>query len=350
MAEDGSDQPLARWETDEVVELLRALGLDSRLLAAAIDPTGLRRLRFRGVQAPFLMLDDQDAVRGFASLMFVPMAANVLVEIEHGRVLVDPAAPLDPLAFHAMDAHTVWTAFLGDAQGLAPALGLRALSTIDRGLRAISRRAIALEAGIAQAVTSGFSDAEDETRVRALTRELLATTGVTGAVAGRLAASRDAGAGDRGRTAINHPYDRCMSELERLMDAVAARRDDLRAVAKTAADAATMLGLMEQQIQGRRTSRLQRTITLLATVVLLPGLVASIYGANIAVPGRDRTAGTVVLVGAMLAIGAVSAWLVGALDRERPEAGWFQPPRQRWLIAFAALTAAASVVIAALNA
>ena len=111
-----------------------------------------------------------------------------------------------------------------------------------------------------------------------------------------------------------------------------------------------MLGLMEQQIQGRRTSRLQRTITLLATVVLLPGLVASIYGANIAVPGRDRTAGTVVLVGAMLAIGAVSAWLVGALDRERPEAGWFQPPRQRWLIAFAALTAAASVVIAALNA
>ena len=221
VAEDGSDQPLARWETDEVVELLRALGLDSRLLAAAIDPTGLRRLRFRGVQAPFLMLDDQDAVRGFASLMFVPMAANVLVEIEHGRVLVDPAAPLDPLAFHAMDAHTVWTAFLGDAQGLAPALGLRALSTIDRGLRAISRRAIALEAGIAQAVTSGFSDAEDETRVRALTRELLATTGVTGAVAGRLAASRDAGAGDRGRTAINHPYDRCMSELERLMDAVA---------------------------------------------------------------------------------------------------------------------------------
>jgi len=78
--------------------------------------------------------------------------------------------------------------------------------------------------------------------------------------------------------------------------------------------------------------------------VLLPGLVASIYGANIAVPGRDRLAGTVVLVAGMLAIGSLSAWLLGTLDRERPDAGWLQPARQRWLFSLALLAMASALL------
>jgi Mg2+ and Co2+ transporter CorA len=57
-----------------------------------------------------------------------------------------------------------------------------------------------------------------------------------------------------------------------------------------------------------RNERFMRDATLVASLVLLPTLIATIYGANVALPFKNEVGGALLLVAAM-AIGAALAWL-----------------------------------------
>jgi Mg2+ and Co2+ transporter CorA len=57
-----------------------------------------------------------------------------------------------------------------------------------------------------------------------------------------------------------------------------------------------------------RNERFMRDATLVTSLVLLPTLIATIYGANVALPFKNEVAGALLLLASM-AIGAALAWL-----------------------------------------
>lgn len=122
-------------------------------------------------------------------------------------------------------------------------------------------------------------------------------------------------AGDRGVIKdVRRNYDEALSEVRVL-------RQDLRAsvdmMASTLASkqlvvahhqeqrAREQLRLAEEQRD--RNERFMRDATLIASLVLLPTLIATIYGANVGLPFRDNAIGTVVLVVGMV-VAAMLAW------------------------------------------
>ena len=55
-----------------------------------------------------------------------------------------------------------------------------------------------------------------------------------------------------------------------------------------------------------RNERFQHTLTALGAILLGPGLVAAIYGANVDLPGRDRLLGTLILIVGMVTVSLIS--------------------------------------------
>jgi Mg2+ and Co2+ transporter CorA len=117
--------------------------------------------------------------------------------------------------------------------------------------------------------------------------------------------------------------ERVKREYAQAVDRIRALRQDLRAsvdmMASTVASRQLVIahrqeGQARQQLalaeeQRERNERFMRDATLVASVVLLPTLVATVYGSNVALPFKNRLAGSILLIAAMV-IGAALAWLV----------------------------------------
>lgn len=74
--------------------------------------------------------------------------------------------------------------------------------------------------------------------------------------------------------------------------------------------------------QREREQRLARAIALLASVLLIPTLVASVFGANVELP-RERTRwGTYLMFATMIGLGALSFALLREFDPTRKAPGW----------------------------
>lgn len=130
--------------------------------------------------------------------------------------------------------------------------------------------------------------------------------------------------------------------------------DDVEREARRAV--ATLSGLVSSQqvviVQRQRleVERLQRIVTVVGAAVLVPGLVAAIFGANVDVPGENTAAGFWGMLLLMTAGGLGSYWLLRSaelelltrlIDRvEMPERMWL-----RVLAAFALVLFVAGVVI-----
>ncbi len=72
---------------------------------------------------------------------------------------------------------------------------------------------------------------------------------------------------------------------------------------------------VEAKREQANTERFQQVLTVLGAILLGPGLVAAIYGANVDLPGRDRLAGTVILIVGMVVVSALSLVLVRVVQR-----------------------------------
>ncbi|MGN6201859.1 MAG: CorA family divalent cation transporter [Solirubrobacterales bacterium] len=96
--------------------------------------------------------------------------------------------------------------------------------------------------------------------------------------------------------------------------------------------------------QREREQRLARSIALLASVLLIPTLVASIFGANVDLPQEHTTSGTELMFATMIGLGAVSYMLLREFDptRERPSWGRRALPL---LLAVLSLSAAVSIAL-----
>jgi hypothetical protein len=90
--------------------------------------------------------------------------------------------------------------------------------------------------------------------------------------------------------------------------------------AEARASVARLSGLISsQQIvltqrQGEKTERFQRLVTLVGAAVLVPGLVAGSFGANVDFPGRESAAGFWAMLALMVAGGIGSYGLLRALE------------------------------------
>lgn len=71
------------------------------------------------------------------------------------------------------------------------------------------------------------------------------------------------------------------------------------------------------QRQGEQTERFERLVTIVGAAVLVPGLVAGIFGANVGLPGRETSAGFWAMLALMSAGGIGSFALIRWLESER---------------------------------
>lgn len=145
------------------------------------------------------------------------------------------------------------------------------------------------------------------------------------------------GVGSRGleaTAAVEPRYEAALKKVESL-------HTQLRLAGETMASAVTTQQFVlaekhrriaeEQRFEGEK---LQRAGTLLASVVLVPGLVAAVYGANVPVPGSDNAQGVTAMVLFMLG-GGLSTWglITFFSDRVRGETtdaeAAAQPPHRR---------------------
>lgn len=115
------------------------------------------------------------------------------------------------------------------------------------------------------------------------------------------------------------------AELHRSRDASWTRGlDELRAVVtevRTAFEANASylltLQLAVAQRQQEKQEHFNRLVALFGTAVLVPGLVAAVFGANVALPGRNTTRGLAVMLVLMLACGAGSWAALEIVSRHR---------------------------------
>jgi len=70
------------------------------------------------------------------------------------------------------------------------------------------------------------------------------------------------------------------------------------------------------QRQAAETERYQRLLTLIGTTVLVPGLVAAVFGSNVQFPGSDTVDGFWAMLCFMVASGAGSYALLRSLERD----------------------------------
>lgn len=96
----------------------------------------------------------------------------------------------------------------------------------------------------------------------------------------------------------------------------------------------------------KRDSKFQEIVTFIGALVLLPALVAAIYGANVSLPSQNTTTGFVILLTSMVATACVSLWALRAAQESRTEAHWLSGRGQRPLLCSGVLLALAAVAIA----
>ena len=94
-------------------------------------------------------------------------------------------------------------------------------------------------------------------------------------------------------------------------------------VSHRAQEAATKAGAEARIVQNRNV-RFQDTLTALGAILLGPGLVAAIYGANVDLPGRDRLLGTLILIVGMVTVSLIS---FAVLQRIQGVEDTADPPR-----------------------
>lgn len=92
---------------------------------------------------------------------------------------------------------------------------------------------------------------------------------------------------------VDEPLDRCLRNLR-----------DFREVLRSAIDLVATFVAAEQS---RQSERFQELATFIAAVLLVPTLVAAIYGANVSLPGKDHAAGLLIMFVAM----AITAVVTG---------------------------------------
>jgi Mg2+ and Co2+ transporter CorA len=84
-------------------------------------------------------------------------------------------------------------------------------------------------------------------------------------------------------------------------------------------ESVNMLRLAEQQTQS---GKFQDRLTLLGAILLGPALVATVFGANVELPGRDQVLGTLIMLGGMVIVVVLSVLILRRLTT--PQGG--QPP------------------------
>ena len=174
-------------------------------------------------------------------------------------------------------------------------------------------------------VLAAEQDRLDDAALRDGQRNLFELAGVLSSFTRELAALTDTIAADStGWIMPEADQDEARRVVQDYRDALTALRDlrqDLRtSVDMTASTLASrqlvvasrqeerareQLRLAEEQRD--RNDRFMRDATLIASLVLLPTLVATVYGANVGLPLRDRAAGTIVMLVVML-VAAFAAW------------------------------------------
>src|SRR5664280_124096 len=85
-------------------------------------------------------------------------------------------------------------------------------------------------------------------------------------------------------------------------------------VSHRAREATAKAGAEARSVQNR-TEHFQRTLTALGAILLGPGLVAAIYGANVDLPGRDRLLGTLILIVGMVTVSLISVAVLKYIRR-----------------------------------
>jgi len=95
-------------------------------------------------------------------------------------------------------------------------------------------------------------------------------------------------------------------------------------VSHRAREATAKAGAEARSVQNR-TEHFQRTLTALGAILLGPGLVAAIYGANVDLPGRDRLLDTLILIVGMVTVSLISFAVLRCIQRGCGRHG--DPPR-----------------------
>lgn len=98
--------------------------------------------------------------------------------------------------------------------------------------------------------------------------------------------------------------------------------------------------------QREREQRLARTIALLTSVLLIPTLVASIFGANVELPRQETEWETYLMFASMVGLGTLSYALLRELDPTRKPPGW----KMRLLPALIAVVSLAAAFAIAIEA
>jgi hypothetical protein len=342
---DGVDAPMELWDLEPLVEPFAQLGLSVALVDRGLDAQQIRRLRFGAIRAPFLSVPAQEGSPPVARgvLTVLPLAENILLEVEHSRTSLENV-DWAPTTHHRMDPHPVWRKELGNAAGLAAAVALRGLSTLDRGGHAWRHRRTALEEDLFRLVEAPASDQRD-TDLRHASRELLGLVKEMGIVYDELAVSRALACAQEPHGVASAAYRRVLevrAEHERAFESL---RADCRETARIASDAASTLTLIEQQAQSRRNEALHRALTIVTAVVLLPGLVAAVFSAKVKLPAEGTVRGTLALVSLMIAFAGSTAWVLNTVDRSQADIGAFKPPSQIDLLVLGVVAMAASLAL-----
>jgi Mg2+ and Co2+ transporter CorA len=101
------------------------------------------------------------------------------------------------------------------------------------------------------------------------------------------------------------------------LDQLGSLQTDIRMAGETMASVLSAQQLQAAQTEQQRSQRFQRAATLVASAILVPALVASLYGANVQLPGRETWWALGGLVALMVCGGLVTWWYMETRDAPR---------------------------------
>lgn len=343
---DGRDLPRGQWATTGLLQQIEQLGLDPEVALYALAAKENKQLRFAGKRAPFWFFDAEGVPIGTATYTTQPLALNYLLEVEHERRFL-ASNTRGPWDFHVFSPTMDRRSTMLDSRELAAEIALRCLSTVDTATAWMRTECRRLERELVALVSAEEGLGTGEGAVRSTNRDLLNLTVHAGAarddvIRSQLTMAVTAGHETKPAAARVHV------ELERHRAELTDIRTELREASRTAADGAQLLTLVEQEAQSKRGAALQQALTIITAAVLLPGLVASIFGANIAVPGKDAAKGSLLLILGMIGTGLITAWLLYALDKTRMHRGFVRPLSQAILLVLAVIALCAAITVAIL--
>lgn len=169
------------------------------------------------------------------------------------------------------------------------------------GLRILQRRIRQIEESVRKALADDHVSDDDYRALRRYPERLAKVEALASDVRATPEAERRARRVGR--------FDMPRPTIDRFVEHVGSTADDAR-------NAITRLSglLMSQQVvltqkQSADAERFQRVITIVGAAILVPGLIAGVFGANVRIPGESRTAGFVAMLLFMFA-GAVGSYAV----------------------------------------